>query len=299
MNSARTLLASAVDYAGLFPPTELQMRAAVPRYADHRAGAYSWMLGRFVLPVTRLDEFERAFDERPEEARLAPWTLAVIAGGDLDADARRIAGFNIRHGDAGRRDARIEAVDVKVHSLDDIAHAADVLAEPAERYFELAIENDPSDAVAAVAEAGGRAKVRTGGVTENLFPSIPDLGRFLERCAAGKVAFKATAGLHHPVRSAHPTTAGEHSPTAMMHGFLNLFLAAALAWTRGARAEALEPILREESPGAFAFDAGGVRLDGHRLAPEEIEATRRSFALAFGSCSFDEPVEDLRALGII
>ena len=111
--------------------------------------------------------------------------------------------FNERHGDDGRQDAGIEAIDLKVHGLDDIARAADVLAEPAERYFEMAIGSDPSEWLAAVAEVGGRAKVRTGGVTADLFPPARDLARFLEACAAEDVAFKATAGLHHAVRSAH------------------------------------------------------------------------------------------------
>jgi hypothetical protein len=214
-------------------------------------------------------------------------------------DAAKIADFNERHGDEGRQDARIEAIDLKVRHLEDIAHAADVLAEPAEQYFEMAIDSDPSDLLAAVAEAGGRAKVRTGGVTGDLVPSVHDLGRFLEACAAEGVAFKATAGLHHAVRSAHRATADARSPAVMMHGFLNLFLAAALACRRDARAEVLEPVLGEESPGAFVFDGAGVTVRGHQLTSEEIASTRQSFALSFGSCSFDEPISDLKALGIV
>jgi hypothetical protein len=298
-DAARALLGSLIDYAGLFPPAELPMRAAVARYASSRSGTDAWMLGRFVLPLARLEDFEHAFDELPASSRAKPWPLAVTSGRNLEVDAMKIVDFNERHGDEGRQDATIDAIEMKVHDLDDIARADDVLAEPAERFFEMAIESDPSEWLAAVAEVGGRAKVRTGGATADLVPSVHDLARFLEVCAAEDVAFKATAGLHHPVRSAYSATADARSPTVVMHGFLNLFLAAVLAYRHRARADALEPVLGEESPDAFVFDGAGVGVKGHRLACEEIASTRRSFALSFGSCSFDEPASDLKALGII
>jgi hypothetical protein len=84
-----------------------------------------------------------------------------------------------------------------------------------------------------------------------------------------------------------------------MHGFLNLFVAATLAYRYGARADALEEVLGEQSPGAFEFDDTGVAVKGQRLAYEEITSTRQSFALSFGSCSFDDPISDLKALGIL
>ena len=67
-DAARALLGSLIDYAGLFPPAELPMRAAVARYASSRSGEDAWMLGRFVLPLARLEEFEHAFDELPARA---------------------------------------------------------------------------------------------------------------------------------------------------------------------------------------------------------------------------------------
>ena len=298
-NAARALLGSLIDYAGLFPPAELPMRAAVARYASSRSGQDAWMLGRFVLPLARVEEFEHAFDELHAGRRAKPWPIAVIGGKNLEADAKAIVDFNNRHGDEGGQDARIESVDVVVHGLDDIARAADVLAEPAELFFETAIEADPSETLAAAADVGGRAKIRTGGVTADRFPSVHDLARFLVACASEKVAFKATAGLHHPIRSVHRMTADGRSPAVKMHGFLNLFLAAALAFRHAVRADTLEAVLSEESPDAFVFDENGVEVKGCRLASEEIASTRQSFALSFGSCSFDEPAADLKTLGII
>jgi hypothetical protein len=299
MNAARTLFASIVDYAGLFPPAELLMRAAVARYAAHRTGPHSWMLGRFVLPLAQLEEFEHAFDELAAEHRAVPWALSVLGGKSLDADARKVVEFNRRHGDEGRQDARIEAIDLKVHSLEDIERAADVLSEPGEVYFEIPISVDPAERVAAVAEAGGRAKVRTGGVREDMFPSVPDLARFLHVCASRDVPFKATAGLHHAVRGARAITAEAHAAPVTMHGFVNLFVAASLASEQRVDPEVLEEVLGEEDAAAFRFDAAGVSVRGRRLDCDSLVRARRRFALSYGSCSVDEPIAELTALGLI
>jgi hypothetical protein len=299
MDCARTLLTSLVDYAGIFPPAELQMRTAVPRYATHRVGPYAWLLGRFVLPLAQVEEFERAFDDLSAGQRATPWGLSVLAGRNPQAEVKKIVDFNRRHGDEGRQDARIESIEMKVHSLDDIAANADLIAEPAEVYFEVGIATDPGDWLGAVAAAGARAKVRTGGTSPELYPTVAHLARFLQACATNRVAFKATAGLHHAVRGDYPVTPDERNGRVTMHGFLNFFLAAGLAYTDRVGTELLETVLDERSADAFAFDQAGVTLHGRRLSCEDLAATRRRFAISYGSCSIDDPIEDLRRLGLI
>ena len=117
-------------------------------------------------------------------------------------------------------------------------------------------------------------------------------------CAASNVAFKATAGLHHPVRSGHRLTYQADSPSAIMHGFLNVFLAAAFL-RAGMDAPLAIELLNEQSAAAFHFDSEGVLWREHRLGPADISTARRDFAISFGSCSFTEPVEDLRTLGLL
>lgn len=142
----------------------------------------------------------------------------------------------------------------------------------------------------AIRRHGQRAKIRTGGITPDAFPAIDDVAEFLRACKAKGVAFKATAGLHHPLRCVKPLTYEPNAPIGTMHGFLNVFLAAALP-------DHADAILAESDPSAFAFDDDAASWRGHRVTTEEIVAMRRDFATSFGSCSFEEPIEDLRALG--
>ena len=87
----RCLLAGIIDYAGLFPPASLGMAPAVEEYARQRAAAEAWMLGRFVLPVGRLDELEEHAASLWRSGGAAPWRLSVLAPGDLAPARRRIA----------------------------------------------------------------------------------------------------------------------------------------------------------------------------------------------------------------
>jgi hypothetical protein len=142
----------------------------------------------------------------------------------------------------------------------------------------------------------GFAKVRTGGLTPESIPLAEDLADFLCRAAERRLAFKATAGLHHPVRSDRPLTYAPDAPRGVMHGFVNVFWAAAFAWHGADRATVLN-VLNETDPGAFQFRHDQALWQDRRLATEQIAEARREFAHSFGSCSFEEPIEDLRKLG--
>jgi hypothetical protein len=147
----------------------------------------------------------------------------------------------------------------------------------------------------AVQQAGCFAKVRTGGVKPEAIPSVAEVADFIRACADRGLAFKATAGLHHPVRAEQPLTYEPNAPRAVMHGFLNVFLAACFV-RHGDRD--IEPILAETDPTAFRF-ADRAQWRNRSLDVAQVRAARADFAHAFGSCSFDEPVHDLTELGLL
>lgn len=142
------------------------------------------------------------------------------------------------------------------------------------------------------------AKVRTGGLTPDAIPDSEGLADFLLAAAARKLPFKATAGLHHAVRAVRALTYAPDSPRAPMHGFLNVFTAAAFAW-HGAQRGPIVELLEEEDAAAFVFSEKALEWRGRKLTPEQIAAARRDFAHSFGSCSFEEPISDLRDLELL
>lgn len=286
--SIQALLSGLIDYAGLFPPAGLGMEAAVANYARYLRSPEAWMLGRFIVPVSRLAEFETA----AASVDGAAWRLSVLGGDDIRADIERIGEFNAKN--AGRFEIDV----IELRAVSDVQAAMTVVPAGLTPYFEIPIGKDPTDLVRAIGEAGGRAKVRTGAVTADGIPSSRDLARFIRACAEEDVAFKATAGLHHPVRATFRLTYDPDSDSAMMHGFLNVFLAAAFAYN-GLETDRLIEVLEETSTEAFVFESGSVSWRDQMTVRGQLRVTRSEFAIAFGSCSFEEPVDDLKRMNLI
>ncbi|HSQ29327.1 MAG TPA: hypothetical protein VLN49_05720 [Gemmatimonadaceae bacterium] len=288
MNALHALLAAIVDYAGLFPPAGLDMTRAVRNYAEYRASDDAWMLGRFVVPVARLDEFDAARAMVSDESE---WHLAALLGDDVAGDVARAAAFNERR-DCG---AVIDAIECRVASPDDVVTLAALPIADFRVFAELPAGGDPGPFLAVLRTAGLGAKVRTGGVTRDSFPSSAWLVSFIRCSIEAEVAFKATAGLHHPVRGLYRLTYAEHAPVGNMYGYLNLFLAAALMAGGGSERDAAA-ILAERDRGAFSLLPTGIGWRGHSIGTPAIRMTRDRVAISFGSCSFEEPVDELRSI---
>jgi len=337
-NAVRALCAGLIDYAGLFPPAELRMAPAVANYAAYRRSANAWLLGRFVLPTARIAEFAGALSmlamgaapvglpsAAPDVNDDMPWRVSALVATQperLAADLDRIARFNAAHAGAPLASladvwlpshanaqapgshASIDTIETKAQTADEIAGIAGALAAwrgappNLTTYVELPLCDEAPSLIAQLGVAGLRAKVRTGGVTADAFPSAEALAAFLAACVAAGLPFKATAGLHHAIRATYRLTYAPDSPSAPMYGFLNVFLAAAFLAAGVSLAEATD-ILTETDSAAFAFVGGGVGWRGRRLTSAALAQTRQSCAVSYGSCSFEEPVAHLEAMGLL
>lgn len=160
-------------------------------------------------------------------------------------------------------------------------------------YCEVPLNNLPM--LDAVKGSGNFAKIRTGGLKPEAIPAPADVAAFILACADRKLPFKATAGLHHPIRSEQPLTYEANAPRAVMHGFINVLMAAAFAW-HGERY--IEPIIAEEDAKAFSFGEG-ANWRNRSLTNSQIKDARDHFVHSVGSCSFEEPVQDLKAMGLL
>jgi hypothetical protein len=299
MSAIHALLRGSIDYAGLFPPAGLDMSTAAASYATYLTGDAAWALGRFILPVSRLAEFDvEAGKHLPVSPAVQPWRLSALAGADLAGDLHDVSQFNRRHGSAGSGAARVDTIEVKASSVAAIQDILQRIPAHLQAYVEIPIEEDPAGLVTAIARLGGHAKVRTGGVTREAFPATKDLVRFLTTCVRARVPFKATAGLHHPVRAEYRLTYAADSASSMMFGFLNLFLAAAFL-RAGMDQEDAVRVLEETSPDAFQFDDRGVSWRDHRLGQDALRGARETVISSFGSCSFTEPITELKTLHLL
>lgn len=265
----RALLAHIVDYAGTFPPASLSLRDAVTTYAREQSGPDAWLLGRFVVRAQDLDAMGTSTTVETE--------FSVLAGSDPHQTLACVETFRARW--AGR--CTVAAVEFPPAPPEEIADVARATAGTIDAFFETPIGARLHARLDAIAAAGAAAKVRTGGTTASAIPSATALADFIYACATRKLPFKATAGLHHAVRSCYPLTYERNSDTADMYGFLNIVAAAALA-ASGARRSEIAAALVEQSAHVLLEAAGR----------HDPRATRRFFR-SFGSCSFREPADEL------
>ena len=283
MSSAlRTLLEGIVDYAGLFPPASLDLPTAVRNYQSYRAGDDRWMLGRFVVGVAKLPELRPmiATVRGKEEA----WPISVVA-----PDAA--AATSVLRG-ADDANARIESVEVRAGTVADVTLISRAAPKTREVYVEVPLDGSTLELLDAIAAAKLRAKVRTGGVTADAFPPATEIVSFIRACIDRNLPFKATAGLHHPLRGNYRLTYEAGAPSGTMYGYLNLFLAAVFMRNGLADREAAE-LLTETDPGALIVEEQGIRWRNHEVGLDTIKAVRARVATSFGSCSFREPVDEL------
>ena len=289
------LIDGLVDYAGLFPPAGENMRTALENYSSYVNGDDRAALGRFIVPVSRLDELdEKGADLLPRVSGSRPWRLSVLVAGDAAEGLPDILEFNRRHSSPGGGKAVIDVVELKATTASDIAHQSATIGKSLTAYFEIPLSGDVHGLVHAIAGAGRRAKIRTGGVTPDAFPPPDSVVGFIAQCLRAPVPFKATAGLHHPLKGEYRLSYESGSATWTMYGYLNVFLAAALLHSGESEDIALD-VLGESDPASFVFGDDSLTWRDHRLSAAQIRAARE-FAISFGSCSFREPIDELAVL---
>jgi len=278
----RTLLADAIDYAGLFPPASHAMSAAVREYREIHESEEAWALGRFVVPAARLHDFR--------DAKGGSWQLAAIAGNELAKDLDSIARFN-----ALSDGAAVDTVEFRAITPEALRDAIALVPSGLHRFAEWPLGADPAPFVALVQGTGVYAKFRTGGIVEDAFPEANMLLRHLTAVIAAGVPFKCTAGLHHPVRGQYRLTYEPGSAQGRMYGFLNVMLAAS-ALQRGLGLDSARALLLEEEGQSLHIGGDAIEWKGVTFSTEDLARLRTGGFQSFGSCSFREPLDELQNL---
>lgn len=288
-SSLKTLLSSIVDYAGLFPPAQLTMPEAIANYDRDKMSPNSWMLERFVLPASRIDEFEEII----EAFSLEKWSLSVILSGNIELELERIQSIS----DGGK--IAIAALEFPPLPPTDIESLFPNLSAGVDKFFEIPSDADLDAYLAALRYTGGFAKIRTGGITAEAFPNETQLSHYIIAFAQAQIPFKATAGLHHPLFGEYRLTYESQSKFVRMYGFLNVAILAALAYWQKVTQEDAIALLGESSLDNFIFTENSIGWGERQLTFSEIETARKDFFKSFGSCSFQEPINDLQQLKLL
>jgi len=300
--SLRVLLDQAIDYAGMFPPCALALEPALRNQASYVRSPETWMLNGFVLPVAELDAATQFFSEFDSQhplrvAALGPKTTESDAF--LDGIANAAAAIRL----FSRYDSDIVSIShLEMFLPDDMDSAS--LKEASVIAGELPVfwEAPPARAEQTIALIAGHNsdestgtfgyKLRTGGVTADAFPTSAQIARALVAAAANQLPMKFTAGLHHPIRQFRDEV------KTKMHGFLNVLGAAVLAAEHRWNADQTVTMLDDEDPRSFSFTDDFFAWRDCKIDTERLQH-RRKFVRSFGSCSFDEPRDDLRALNLL
>lgn len=299
-------MAGLIDYAGIFPPANLPLSDAIANYAAYLRHPDRWMLSRFILPAARLAHLTAADLASFDADHPLALSLLGRGGGSADeflhglrADLEALAVFRAR----AASQITGEVYEVRLPAGDDLpgllAVAQSLLQEAGLRPFyeipfDAAWDSRLLPTIAGIAAHNIRFqdqagfKLRCGGVTPAAFPTLAQVAAAIVACRDAQVPLKATAGLHHPFRHFSVEV------NAPMHGFINLFGAAILAYIYHLTAAEIVPILADEDPASFVFSDTHFAWGDLSAATAEIRALRQSALLSFGSCSFDEPRHDLQ-----
>jgi hypothetical protein len=286
-----------IDYAGLFPPSELEMSRAVGEYMRTLRGEDAWILSRFSCPSMRLAEFNETLADIPG---LGEVPLTVIGSSSqnfeewhevLENDAKLMSDFV----DNSDERCAIEAYEVRIPSNRDIAKCIKDLRafEEVDVFVELPWGAGIDDSLAALAETDWLcAKVRTGGKAASDFPPAPELAEFIHGAVALDLSFKLTAGLHHPFPRVDKATG------ARMHGFINVLAASAFAYADDMSRNEIEDVLVSHSLEDWRFDANRLGWCDSTIAIDDIQDAR-DLIWSIGSCSVQDAIDGLDVLGLV
>jgi hypothetical protein len=296
---ARTAaFAALIDYAGLFPPASLPMADAVDEYERIRFGDHRWVASRFLCRASQLVDLA-AVATSSFRSGDAPWEIGVVfdlppgesAVRSIDFQSEMDPAMTVAATESKLTEATPPAVDSLLDAMFSVA--ADVVPFiEVDRSVPIAEQVELIATALATRRRVGGAKLRCGGITSDLIPTSGEVSEFIMACADQRLPFKATAGLHEPIRHFDTDLGVER------HGFVNILMAAALA-DAGTPMGTIESVIADTDPESFSVSAAFASWQGQEIPGSALRRTRKMLFVSYGSCDFEEPIEALEDLGFL
>ncbi len=322
MRALELFLTGLIDYAGLFPPAKLDLNTAFSNYIEYLGGKDSYILSRFICPSGKLKEFYETKGELKEKFdnvdtdKWISFSVLPVGGNNhkefvssFTEDLKTCDNF-INY---ASEKIVIDVFEVKLpeelltkHGLNPLKNfyseitvmLNDTGFYNSRIFFELPSGKiDIAEIVAgSMAENNQKLtnlglKFRTGGISADAFPTVEDTAKIIKYCRDFKIPFKATAGLHHPVRHF------DKSVNTFMHGFFNIFGAGILAHKHSLSLKEITEIVKDENKESFKFTEDLFLWRDIETDCDSLAKAREELMLSFGSCSFDEPRQDIKEMG--
>jgi hypothetical protein len=312
--SLNLFLNGIIDYAGLFPPANLTLHNSYSNYLKYMESPHSRMLAKFIIPAGKLSDLAEIY-ERFDVNNKVPLSVLFNEAETEDAfninlknDIKAIKEFREKIADK----AAAEAFELKVPAdiKDDEEKLKRFLVNinsNIEKKLKLDVPvffESPADAVMPVVieaissfnkETKTRYgfKLRTGGVKKSYFPDAGVIATAIKIAQNHELPIKFTAGLHHPFRHFN------EGVQTYMHGFINMFAASVLNCSHNINRHEIKEILLDENPDNFEFHDTFFKWKNLVVLNSLIEDARKDYIISFGSCSFEEPIDDLKVLELI
>jgi hypothetical protein len=326
MEAINNFMKGLIDYAGMYPPANLDLSTAFTKHLEYLNSEDEWMMDKFICSINSFEKFtnhDSDVSKQLHNFRSDRWVSfgLLLTGGKtskeflktLDKDLEMIKGFVSEHFELIVTDNFEAKLPEDISGKNNSGACKKFLNDcsiifnehglfGSKIFFEPPVNNDYEFVFEKLAytmaesdKNGGNAgfKLRTGGITPELFPTTEQVAFALKSCKEHKLQFKATAGLHHPIRHY------SDSVSTKMHGFMNVFGAGVLTYANSLSLKEITEIVNDENAGSFKFTEEEFRWNDITAGSGIISKARNEFVLSFGSCSFDDPREDLKKLNLL
>lgn len=321
--SVEALMHKLIDYAGLFPPAKLPLNEAFSNYRKYISGEYGRMLSNFIIPAKMMGDLTELIKSNGVTDELHFSVLG--SSGDTvddfmsslksDVDIWKSFIENNPSAVTNFYEVRLPIEIFATQEAEEVGKFINAISDEISGNFGndvfLFFEASPDEGttidewktttdaviegikVHILTKKNAGYKLRTGGVTASAFPLPEQVAFAIKHCLNRQIPMKFTAGLHHPVRHFNDEV------KTRMHGFINIFCAGAIAIRHNISESEMIKMLEEEDPKAFEFTDESFTWDKYVISVDDITYSRESLTISYGSCSFDEPIEDLQKLNLL
>ncbi|MEN8234453.1 MAG: hypothetical protein ABFR89_05965 [Actinomycetota bacterium] len=161
-DARRKLFGGLFDHAALLGPSPPTLADAVEEYRELRGDSLGWTVGRFVVPVSRLEELAGLLVRTMAGGEM-PWSLTAVFDGDAAADAALATSVHALLDPAAPIDVvQISVPSSEYHDIEEAVVAATAVHQEVFPMVRLGID-DAVSSVESIAQLGKRL-LRPAGV---------------------------------------------------------------------------------------------------------------------------------------